>query len=94
MDWWLREDSPAEFVALTDLSRDRVWLFSHEELDRMAQQRSSGRLHFYFYIESELPTQKHTGESFYAAHLLENRIAEMFTEDDRNIIGGQDDPDD
>lgn len=92
MDWWLREDSPAEFVALTDLSRDRVWLFSHQELDRLAQQRSSGRLHFYFYIEGELPTQQYTGESFYAAHLLENRIAEMFAADDRNIIGKQDDP--
>jgi hypothetical protein len=89
MDWWLREDSPAELVALTDLSRDRVWLFSHKELERLAQQRSSGRLHFYFYIEGELPTQEHTGESFYAAHLLENRIAEMFTADDRNIIGKQ-----
>jgi hypothetical protein len=61
-------------------------------LDRFAQQRSSGRLHFYFYIEGELPTQEHTGESFYAAHLLDNRIAEIFTEDDRNMIDEQGDP--
>jgi hypothetical protein len=92
MDWWLREDSPAELVALTDLSRDRVWLFSHQELDRLAQQRSSGRLHFYFYIEGQLPTQQHTGESFYVAHLLENRIAGIFTEEDRNITDEQGDP--
>jgi len=51
LDWWLREDSPAELVALVDLSSEAVWMFRHEELVEHAQQISSGRLHFYLYTD-------------------------------------------
>lgn len=78
LDWWLRENSPAELVALTDLSRDRVWLFRHKELDRLAQQRSSGRLHFYFYVGIDNPGTNQSVEQNYAAFALENRIGELF----------------
>lgn len=78
LDWWLREDSPADLVALTDLSRNRVWLFRHEEFDRLAQQRSSGKLHFYFYVGAENPKAGQSVESDYEAFALENRIAELF----------------
>lgn len=53
LDWWLRQNSPAELVALVDLSEDRIWIFSHEELGQVAQQRPAGRLHFYFYVEDD-----------------------------------------
>ncbi len=80
LDWWLREDSPADLVALTDLSRDKVWLFLHEEFDRHAQQRSSGKLHFYFRVGAEKPRADQSVESDYEAFALENRIAELFGE--------------
>lgn len=51
LDWWLSEDSPAELVALANLASDQVWLFKHDEICEVAQQRSSGRLHFYFYVD-------------------------------------------
>ena len=78
LDWWLREDSPADLVALTDVSRNRVWLFRHEEFDSLAQQRSSGRLHFYFYVGAENLRAGQSVESDYEAFALENRIAELF----------------
>lgn len=51
LDWWLREDSPAQLVALVDLSTQRVWLFTHEQVASLAQQKSSGRFHIYMYTD-------------------------------------------
>ncbi len=53
LDWWVPENSPAQFVALVDLSSEVAWLLSHGELDAAAQQRSGGRLHFYMYTEED-----------------------------------------
>ena len=78
LDWWLREDSPADLVALTDISRDKVWLFRHEEFDSLAQQRSSDRLHFYFYVGVENPKKGQSVESDYEAFALENRATKLF----------------
>jgi hypothetical protein len=36
LDWWVREDTPVDFVALVDLSRERVWLLSMKELSALA----------------------------------------------------------
>jgi len=38
-------------VALVDLETEKVWLFRQEELAAHAQQKSSGRLHFYMYTD-------------------------------------------
>ena len=51
LDWWIPEASPAELIALVNLNLDCVWLFSHQELMGLAQQRSGGMLHFYFYTD-------------------------------------------
>jgi hypothetical protein len=51
LDWWIPADSPAQYVALAELSSERVWLLSQEELTSHAQQRSSGRLHIYMYTD-------------------------------------------
>lgn len=85
LDWWLREDSPAELVALCDLSRDKVWLFCHRELDELAQQRSSGRLHFYFYVEpTTRRTDKLVNESDFEKFEVQNRIEDIFLRDDQD----------
>jgi len=52
LDWWVPEKTPASFVALADLSTELVWLFTPDELQAHAQQRSSGRLHIYMYTDS------------------------------------------
>jgi hypothetical protein len=79
LDWWLRQDSPAELVALVDLSTDRIWMFSHEELFKAAQQRPEGRLHFYFYVEDGYRPKIANGHSTdYSRFLLANRMADLF----------------
>ncbi len=51
LDWWVPEKTPAAFVALADLSTEKVWLFTPRELQNHAQQQSSGRLHIYMYTD-------------------------------------------
>lgn len=58
LDWWIREDSPADLVALVDLSADRIWLMSHANLMKHAQQRSSGRAHVYMYTDPAVRPRK------------------------------------
>ena len=51
LDWWVRKNSPADMVALVDLQSESIWLLSHEELVKVAQQQNTARLHFYFYAD-------------------------------------------
>lgn len=51
LDWWLRANSPAQLVGLVNLEDDSVWLLTHEQFERRAQQKPEGRLHLYFYTE-------------------------------------------
>lgn len=79
LDWWAPDESPAELFALADLEGDRIWLFSHEELARFAQQKPQGRLHFYMYIDAVVwprDAGKHVRE--FDAYRLENRIGAIF----------------
>lgn len=81
LDCWVPEDSPAELFAFVDLSSARIWLLSLDELTRFAQQRSSGRLHFYMYVDQiyepkrkDLLAHARAFESF----LLEHRALSIF----------------
>ena len=79
LDWWVSEASPADLVALVDLDTESVWLFSHAELDALAQQRSSGRLHLYFYLDAQVRTRKANGHaSDFERYRLQHRVAEFF----------------
>jgi hypothetical protein len=79
LDWWISETSPAEVVAFVDLDAERIWLFRHDELEKIAQQKSSGRLHFYMYVDPEY-TPRHAGrhDREYESYLIEKRIEEIF----------------
>ena len=77
LDWWLRDDSPAELVALVDLEYEEVWLFTHSEFAAAAQQHSSGRYHFYMYLSDEVNTKKKALKSQFEAFLLKNRIGQL-----------------
>ncbi len=52
LDWWIADDCPAEVAAFVDLATDSVWLFSMEEVARVAQQHSRGRHHLYMYVDA------------------------------------------
>jgi len=81
LDWWVPAESPAQYVALADLSTERVWLLSQQELAQHAQQRSGGRLHIYMYTDKTAKPRKagrlshaHEFEQF----LLSNRASRVF----------------
>jgi hypothetical protein len=80
LDWWVPTRSPAQYVALVNLCPEQIWLLSHAELAAAAQQTSSGRYHFYMYIDSGVKTK--TGLlshcSDFKKYLLENRMEAVF----------------
>lgn len=81
LDWWVPEKSPAQFVALVDLSSEKVWLFAHFELLSHAQQKSSGRAHIYMYTdESARPrkTDRLSLQREFDHFLLSNRVHDTF----------------
>lgn len=81
LDWWIPESSPAQFHALVDLSTERVWILTHQELLASAQQRSSsGRLHIFMYVDETVRprrTDLRMLASEFKPFLLENRIKDL-----------------
>jgi len=80
LDWWVPEDSPAQVIALTDLSDQKIWMFYLKELTEIAQQNSNGRLHTYMYTDPTVTPRKKNRVFAYEfeAFLLENRLHELF----------------
>ncbi|KAF0190564.1 MAG: hypothetical protein FD165_2599 [Gammaproteobacteria bacterium] len=81
IDWWLPESSPAELVAFVNLEAQAVWVMSNAEVQKYAQQHSSGRHHFYMYTDpavlpkkSDRPVHAYEFEAF----RLENRASKLF----------------
>ena len=81
LDWWLPHHSPAQLIALVDLSLERVWMFKTEEIDSIAQQKSPHKYHLYMYTDStHVPKKKdrrahvHEFDDF----LLEARAHSLF----------------
>ena len=78
LDWWLREDSPADLVALVDLSENRVWLFTHGHFTEVAQQHSKGKYHFYIYLDENIKTKKVAKLSDFNEFALEKQLSRIF----------------
>ena len=81
LDWWIAEASPARLFALVDLSFERVWIFSRDELAACAQQRSSERFHLYMYTDATHKPKRegrlaHVYE--FERYLLEHRAHTLF----------------
>ena len=81
LDWWIDDDTPAQLVALVDLSTQKVWIVLREELATLAQQRSNGRFHLYIYTDPTHRPKKqgrlvHIYE--FERYLLENRAHDVF----------------
>ena len=81
LDWWVPSDTPANFVALVDLSSQSIWLMSPAELAAYAQQQPEGRRHIYMYTDSSARPRRtdrlahvHEFEQF----LLTNRVLSIY----------------
>jgi len=79
LSWDLRETSPAQMVALVDLSTERVWLFRDEEFDKVAQQNKGGNRKFFIYTDPEARPKEGrlSMDSDFEGHLIEARIEEL-----------------
>ena len=80
LSWDLRDTSPAELVAVTDLSTDSVWVFTHAEFERYAQQHSpNGVLKLYMYVDETVDTRKEMALlSQFEPFRLANRVITFF----------------
>jgi hypothetical protein len=79
LDWWLPVASPAELVALVDLTSEGVWLLRHSEFDRLAQQRpDNGKLHLYFYVDEDYQPRRGARAEEFDPYKLERRVDELF----------------
>jgi hypothetical protein len=81
LDWWLPHQSTAQLIALVDLSENRVWMLRAEEVERVAQQRSSEKFHIYMYTDpTHVPKKKDRLAHLHEFHefLLENRANALF----------------
>jgi hypothetical protein len=78
LDWWIDERSPADVIALVDLSTDRVWLMSLSEIEALAQQHSGGRHHLYMYVDPSAVLRRGNYDTDFRAHLLDQKVASLF----------------
>jgi len=80
LGWDLRDNSPAELIAVADLSTNSAWLFTFSEYQKLAQQHSSkGNLKLYMYVDETIKTKKKMAlRSQFDSYLLENRIVTFF----------------
>jgi len=81
LDWWLPHESPAQLIALVDLSLPRIWIFKTTEIPGVAQQKSKTKFHVYMYTDPTHRPKKagrlaHAHE--FGRFLLENRSHELF----------------
>ena len=77
--WWVPVDCPANLVAFVDLSTDRIWLMTMQEIDEVAQQLSASGYHVTMYVKY-LPkkTAKKRPAIEYEKFLIENRFDKFF----------------
>ena len=80
LDWNLRESSPAELVAVCDLSTDSVWIFTHSEFHLHAQQHSAkGIMKLYMYVDETVNTKKEMALlSQFEKFRIESRVVTFF----------------
>ena len=81
LNWWTREDRNEDFVALVDLSTERIWIFQSDELREYAQQHSRGMDHLYMRTDHSIRPYKITGKHLdvdFNEFLLERRIGNIF----------------
>ncbi len=81
LDWWVPDNSPAEIFTLVDVSENRIWVFTRDEMKSKAQQQPEGRLHFFIHTDQNIKRRKDgaaTSLQEFEEFLLENRIGSLF----------------
>jgi hypothetical protein len=78
--WYFPHHCPAQLIALVALDTDKVWLFTLEEAQGLAQQHSDrGNRQLYWRLEAALPgAAAPRDEGQMATYLLANRAPQLF----------------
>ena len=80
--WYFPHDLLAQWLALVDLSTDRVWLFTRDEACRWAQQLSPGGIHqIYWYPDESTIKNAHAGVTVIADYRLEAVVPNLLQGD-------------
>jgi hypothetical protein len=77
LDWWVPCETPAQLIALVDLSEERVWMLTVKELAEHAQQQSKGQWHIYLYTVASARAHGSTSLKAFERYLLEGRLVEL-----------------
>ena len=80
LDWWMPDNSPAELFALVDVSENRIWIFTRDEMKAKAQQQPEGRLHFFIHTDPDAKRKKDALAASlpdFEKFLLENRVGPL-----------------
>jgi len=78
LDWWVKDDCPAEYYAFVDVSSPSIWILNMSELVLEAQQKPAGRLHFCMSTDSESKSYTRCGDVKYTKYLFKYRVSELF----------------
>lgn len=81
LNWWLPDHSPADLVALVDLSTERIWLLRTAELMQIAQQHSRRGYQLYMWVDPTVVSRKGYArvlDADFEEYLLDRRIEEIF----------------
>lgn len=77
LDWYVSDVSEAGWIAFVDLTSERVWLLTKNEVVQLAQQHASGRYHFYMYVDSAYDAESANHMKHFEAWLFDNRVAHL-----------------
>lgn len=58
LDWWVPHNTPADYIALVDLSSESIWYLSPAELLVHAQQQPTRGLHIYMYTDPSVRSRR------------------------------------
>ena len=75
LNWKMRASSPAELVALVDLSTDNVWLLEHSDFEKRCQQHhaKTDMLQLYFYTEPDYKAKLGSHENDFTKDRIEHK---------------------
>lgn len=81
LDWWAPQVAKADYYAFVDLESQGIWLFTHRELARLAQQQPEGRYHFFMVLDPQAKarTDRKKFRMFeFEKYRLSNRVKTIF----------------
>ena len=81
IDWWVPQKSVAQLFAFVELEKQQVWIIKNTEMESLAQQKPTGRYHFFMVIDPEAKDRKDKKKFRlfeFEKYKLENRLHSIF----------------